>query len=84
MIEESRKEQKLAESEQKIKVKAKARDFRKEMTNLIKIKQELMDEIAKKEDGKRDFQEKLEEAKEREKVDSLKKMIKEATEKKKK
>ena len=84
LIEESRKEQKLAESEQKIKVKAKARDFRKEMTNLIKIKQELMDEIAKKEDGKRDFQEKLEEAKEREKVDSLKKMIKEATEKKKK
>ncbi len=69
--------------EQKQKIQTKAREFRKEMTSLIKVKQELMDEIAKKEDEKQQFQEKLEEAKEREKVDSLKKMIKEAAEKKK-
>ncbi len=84
LIEERRQEQKLAESEQKKKVKTKASEFRKEMTNLIKVKQELMDEIAKKEDEKKQFKEKLEEAKEREKVDSLKKMIKDAAEKKKK
>jgi tetratricopeptide (TPR) repeat protein len=84
LIEERRQEQKLAETEQQKKVETKAREFRKEMTNLIKVKQELMDEIAKKEVEKRHFQKRLEEAKEREKVDSLKKMIKEASEKKKK
>jgi hypothetical protein len=65
-------------------VKSKAKEFRKEMTNFIKVRQELIDEIARKEKEKREFQEKLETAKEREKVDSLKKMIKEAAEKKKK
>ncbi|MFW9818999.1 MAG: hypothetical protein ACFFE5_05265, partial [Candidatus Thorarchaeota archaeon] len=84
LIEERKQKQKLAETEQKQKVQTKAREFRKEMTNLINVKQELIDEIAKKEDEKKKFQEKLEEAKEREKIDSLKKMIKEAAEKKKK
>ncbi|UCC19219.1 MAG: hypothetical protein JSV62_14125 [Promethearchaeota archaeon] len=84
LIEERRQEQKLSEKEQKRKIKAKAIDFRKEMTNLIKVKQELIDEIKKKEDEKKKFQEKLEEAKEREKIDNLKKMIKETAEKKKK
>ncbi|MFX1437769.1 MAG: hypothetical protein ACFFAA_11335 [Promethearchaeota archaeon] len=84
LIEEKRQEQKVLEFEQKQKVKDKAREFRKEMTNLIKMKQELIDEIARKEDEKRKFQEKLEEAKEREKIDNLKKMIKETAEKKKK
>ncbi|MFX1239768.1 MAG: hypothetical protein ACFFA7_00810 [Promethearchaeota archaeon] len=84
LIEERKQQQKLAERDQKRKVQIKAREFRKEMTNLIKVKQELIDEIAKKEGEKKQFQEKLEEAKEREKVDSLKKMIKEAAEKKKK
>ncbi|MFX0040251.1 MAG: hypothetical protein ACFFCY_05230 [Promethearchaeota archaeon] len=84
LIEERRRKQKLLESEQKEKVKDKAREFRKEMTNLIKIKQELIDEVAKKEDEKKLFQERLEEAKERDKIDNLKKMIKEAAEKKKK
>ena len=84
LIEVRKKQQELLESEKKVEVRAKARDFRKEMTNLIKIKQELIEEIAKKEDEKKQFQEKLEKAKEREKVDSLKKMIKEASEKRKK
>ncbi|MFX1419673.1 MAG: hypothetical protein ACFE9N_12195, partial [Promethearchaeota archaeon] len=84
LIEERRQEQKVSELEQRKKVKSKAIEFRKEMTNLIYVKKELMDEIAKKEDEKKKFQEKLEEAKEREKVESLKKMIKEAAEKKKK
>jgi tetratricopeptide (TPR) repeat protein len=83
LIEERRQQQMLTESEQTQKAKTKAREFRKEMTNLIKVKEELMNEIATKEEEKKQFQEKLEEAKEREKVDSLKKMIKEAAEKKK-
>ncbi|MFX0022356.1 MAG: hypothetical protein ACFE9S_08505 [Candidatus Hermodarchaeota archaeon] len=84
LIEERRQQQKVTEKEQKQKVQTKAREFRKEMTNLIKVEQELMDEIKKKEDEKKQFQENVEQAKEREKVDSLKKMIKEAAEKKKK
>jgi len=84
LIEERRKEQKLTEKEEKKKVKSKAKEFRKEMTDLIKVKEELLKEIGKKEEEKKSFQEKLEMAEEREKVDSLKKMIKETAEKKKK
>ena len=54
------------------------------MTDLIKVREELLKEIGKKEEEGKSFQEKLEMAKEREKVDSIKKMIKETAEKKKK
>ncbi|MFX0036303.1 MAG: hypothetical protein ACFE9I_11775 [Candidatus Hermodarchaeota archaeon] len=84
LIEERKKEQKLIEAKGKEKIKYKAKQFRKEMTNLIKMKQELMAEITKKEENERLFEEKLEKSKEREEVDNIKRMIKEAAEKKKK
>ena len=84
MIEKRKKEQKLGEKQKKEKIKVDAKEFRREMGQLIKIKQELIDELEKKEVEKRKFQEKIEKAKEREEIDNLKRMIKEASKDKKK
>ena len=84
LIEERRQEQKLAEKQKKVKIKYDAKKFREKMEGLIKIKEELIEELAIKEKEGREFQEKLQKAKEREEVDDLKRMIKEASEKKKK
>ncbi|MFX1469078.1 MAG: hypothetical protein ACFFB8_10480, partial [Promethearchaeota archaeon] len=84
LIEDRKREQKLKEAKKKEKITYKAKQFRKEMTNLIKMKQELTAEITKKEEQQRIFEEKIEKAKEREEVDSLKRMIKETADKKKK
>ncbi|MFW9828565.1 MAG: hypothetical protein ACFFEY_13320 [Candidatus Thorarchaeota archaeon] len=84
MIEERRKEQEFIKKQEKAKIQTKAKEFRSALSNLIKVKQELKDEIAKREDKKRIFEEKLEESKDREKVENIKKMIKAAAEKKKK
>ncbi|MFX1363522.1 MAG: hypothetical protein ACFFCE_10915 [Promethearchaeota archaeon] len=83
IIEEIKQQQKLDAEIQKKKIKSKAKDFRKEMSNLIKFKQELSEEIAKKEAEKRKFEEKLQMSKEREEIDNLKRMIKETSKKKK-
>ncbi|MFX1500275.1 MAG: hypothetical protein ACFFDH_04840 [Promethearchaeota archaeon] len=84
IIEEIRQQQKIDAEKQKKKVKSEAKEFRKEMGNLIKIKEELSEEIAKKEEEKRKFEKKLQIAKEREEIDTLKRMIKETSKKKKK
>ena len=54
------------------------------MGGMIEIKEELIKELSSKESEKQDFQEKLQQAKEREEVDNLKRMIKEAENKKEK
>ena len=81
--EKEQEEQKLAAKQKEDKIKYGAKQFRKEMGSLMKMKQELIDEIAKKEAEKKEFEEKLQKAKEREEIDNLKRMIKESSEKKK-
>ena len=84
VIEERREKQKVIEGEERVKIKEEAKDFRGKVGELIKIKEELGQEIKKSEKEKVKFKEKLQEAKEREEVDSLKRMIKEAGKNKKK
>ncbi|MHA2008120.1 MAG: hypothetical protein ACXABO_20415 [Promethearchaeota archaeon] len=80
-----KKELKKLEKEQKAKeLLYEAKDFRKKMGDLIKIKQELLEEIENKEVKERDLTERLEKAKKREEIDNLKRMIKEAGKEKKK
>jgi len=83
IIEERRNGEKLAEEMRLKQISIDAKEFRKKMSDLIKVKQELKEELEKKEGEKRKIQEKMQQAKEREEVNALKRMIKEAKEKKK-
>ncbi len=83
LIEKRRQEQKIAAKQKEEKIKDEAKEFRKEMGSLMKMKQELIDEIGKKEAEKIEFEEKLQKAKEREEIDNLKRMIKDSSKKKK-
>jgi len=83
MIEEGLNKAKLKEKEQKDQIKHEAKEFSKKMSDLIKIKQELIDEIEKKEMEKKKEQKRLKQVKEREEIDNLKKMIKETDKSKK-
>ncbi len=84
LIEERRESQKIIEEQEKIKIKEESKDFRGKVGELIKIKEELIHELGEKEEEEEKFKEKLQKAKEREEVDNLKRMNKEAGEKKKK
>ncbi len=84
LIEERRKQQELTDAQKNEKIKLEAKEFRRMMGDMIKIKEELIEELNAKEIEKRDFEEKFQKAKEREEIDSLKRMIKEAGNKKKK
>lgn len=84
LIEERRKQQEITDAQKKEEIKYEAKEFRRMMGDIIKIKQELTEELKTKEFEKRDFQEKLQRAKEREEVDNLKRLIKEAGKKEKK
>ncbi|MFX1281445.1 MAG: hypothetical protein ACFFA3_19005 [Promethearchaeota archaeon] len=83
LIEERRKEQELTDVQRRKEIKSEAKEFRRVMGDMIKIKEELINELKMKESEQKDFQEKLQIAKEREEVDNLKKLIKEAGKKKK-
>jgi len=83
LIEKKRQEQKSVEKQKRKKIVDESKEFRKEMGDLLKIKQELIEEIGKKEKQRSKFQEELRKAKEREEVDNLKRMIKETAKKKK-
>ncbi|MFX1313196.1 MAG: hypothetical protein ACFFHD_11375, partial [Promethearchaeota archaeon] len=83
IIEESLNKAKIEEKEQKERIRYEAKEFRKKMSDLIKIKQELTKEIKEKEIQKKKEQKQLEQAKEREEIDKIKKMIKEADKRKK-
>ena len=84
MIKKRKKQEKISEKQKEEKIKYDAREFKKEMGQLINIKEELIDELEKKEEERRKFQEKLEKAKEREEVDNLKRMIGDISKDKKK
>jgi len=84
MIKRRQEAKKLADKEKAEETKVKAKEFRKKMGNLIKIKQELIKELELKEKEEKRKQEELQQAKDREQIDDLKRMIKEAEKKKKK
>ncbi|MHA1913884.1 MAG: hypothetical protein ACW97V_05905 [Promethearchaeota archaeon] len=83
LIEERRQKETLAEDMEKKQISIDAKEFRRKMGELIKFKQELKEELEKKEGDKRKIQEKMQKAKEREEVDNLKRMIREAEKNKK-
>ncbi|MFX0041827.1 MAG: hypothetical protein ACFE8L_02845 [Candidatus Hodarchaeota archaeon] len=84
LIEDRRKKQRIEAEEQKVQLKKEAQDFSKKMGGLIRLKEDLIAELAKKEDEKRKKVEEIKSAKEREKVDDIKKMLKDVAKKKKK
>jgi hypothetical protein len=84
LIEERRKQREITDTQKREEIKYEAKEFRRMMGDMIKIKQELIEELKAKEIEQYEFQEKLQRAKEREEVDNLKRMIKEAEKKKKK
>ncbi len=84
LIEERRLNKKLIEEQEKIKILEESKDFRIKVGELIKIKEELIHELGKREEDEAGFKEKLQKSKEREEVNNLKRLIKEAGEKKKK
>ena len=84
LIERKKVEQKLVEKQEKIRVLNESKEYSKKLGQLIKIKEELIKELGNKEEQKKEFQEKLQNAKDREKINNLKRMIKETSEKKKK
>jgi len=84
MIIEKKEKQKKAEKEKKLLIKKEAKEFRNEMGKLLKFKEEFGDELAKKEKEKKLKIDKLKEAKEREEINDLKKMIKDAAKNEKK
>ncbi|MCK4284900.1 MAG: hypothetical protein KAX18_01805 [Candidatus Lokiarchaeota archaeon] len=84
LIEERREKQKIIEEKEKVKIIEESKDFRGKLGELIKIKEELIHELGIKEENKEKIKEKLQKAKEREEVDNLKRMIKEAGRNKKK
>ena len=84
LIEERRKQQEIIDQQKEEEIKYESKEFRRIMGDMIKIKQELIKELETKEVETRDFQEKLQRAKEREEVNNLKRMIKEAGKKEKK
>ena len=77
-IEEGLSKAEVKEKEEKEQIKFDAKEFSKRMSELIKIKQELIDELEKKEMEKKEEEKRVKRAKEREEIDNLKKMIKEA------
>ena len=84
MILEKKEEEKKAGLEKKELIKKEAKQFRREMGELLKFKDELGDELAIKEKDKKLKINKLKEAKEREELNELKKMIKDAAKNKEK
>jgi len=84
LIEIQKKELKLSEQEKLNQIKREAKDFSRDMGKMIQIKQELLEEMEKiKEDEKRK-NEKIQNAKSREEVDEISRMLKEVANKEKK
>ena len=84
LIEDRRKKQRTEAEQQKIQIKKEAQEFSKKMGGLIRLKEDLIAELARREDEKRKKVEELKSVKEREKIDDIKKMLKEVAKKKKK
>jgi hypothetical protein len=72
------------EGERRRRIKQDAKDYRKSMSEMIKLKQELIDEIKKADDMVKKEQEKYKLQKDKEKADEIKKMLKDISKSKKK
>jgi hypothetical protein len=83
LIESKKQELILSEQQKREKVKLEAKEFRKDMGKMLKIKQELLAELEKAKEDERRKQEELQKAKDREELDDIAKMIKEAAKKEK-
>ena len=84
LIERKKIEQKSVKKQEITKILTESKEYGKKMGQLIKIREELIKELEIEEEQKREFQEKLQSAKDREKINNIKRMIKETSEKKKK
>ncbi|MFX1409223.1 MAG: hypothetical protein ACFFA6_02640 [Promethearchaeota archaeon] len=84
LIEDRREKQKVETEQKRVQIKQEARKFGEKMGSLIKLKEELISELARKEEKKRMEVEDQKKAIEREKVDDIKKMLKDVAKKKKK
>ena len=74
----------LSEQQKREKVIIEAKEFRKDMGKMIKIKQELFAELEKAKKEERRKQEEQQKVKDREELDDIARMIKEAAKKEKK
>ncbi len=78
-----KEELKLREEQSKEKIKHEAKDFSATMAKMIKLKEEIQTELAKKEELIKQKQKEEQEKKEKEELDEIKRMIREMTKKKK-
>lgn len=72
------------EKERKEKVKEEAKDYRKSMSEMIKLKQEVLEEMKKTDEMMIKEQEKYKKTKDKEKAEEIKKMLKDISKKKEK
>ncbi|MHA1466631.1 MAG: hypothetical protein ACTSP6_00955 [Promethearchaeota archaeon] len=83
LIESKKQELILSEQQKREKVKLEAKEFRKDMGKMLQIKQELEAELEKAKEDERRKQEEHQKVKDREELDDIAKMIKEAAKKEK-
>jgi len=81
LIKEQDKQLKLKLKKEKASVKKEAKSFRKDMAKLIKLKQELMEEINRSKETSAKKKEEAQLAKDKEKADEIKKMLKDISKK---
>ena len=84
VIKAKKLEMEQLEAEKKRKIKQDAKDYRKNMSEMIKLKQDLIDEIKKSDETAKKEQEKHKLEKDKEKADEIKKMLKDISKNKKK
>lgn len=84
LIEEKKKELRLTEEQKRQKLERDAKDYRRNMSGMISIKQEIMQELSSKQQIAQKQKKQLEQEKEKEEMDEIARMIKEAAKKAKK
>ncbi|MFX0178883.1 MAG: hypothetical protein ACFE78_01760 [Candidatus Hodarchaeota archaeon] len=83
LIKQQIKEQKLKQKEEKEREKKAAKKFRQDMKELIKLKQELINEIKRSKEDAAIKREEMQLSKDKEKADEIKEMLKDLTKKEK-
>ena len=84
MIQERKRQELLAEEQEKERIRLEAKEFGKSMSNLLRLKQDLLAVTLDSEELERKKVEEAEKAKDQEEIDDLARMIKEAAKKSKK
>lgn len=84
LIKEGKRQDLIAEEQEKERIKLEAKEFGKSMSNLLRLKQDLLAITLDSEEIERKQTEKAEKAKDQEEIDDLARMIKEAAKKSKK